>query len=176
MVEAFRLLGCGPALLDVAPTRNHRTLYVAVIGPGPEATDQDCDAARDIGRRLAELGHLVVTGGLGGVMEAASAGAQAAGGCTVGLLPGYDREAGNAFLSVALPTGLGELRNGLVVRCSDVVICVGGSWGTLSEVSLAMRTGVPVIALDGGWSLPAAGAIRASTPDEAVQRAVSALA
>jgi uncharacterized protein (TIGR00725 family) len=97
-----------------------------------------------------------------GVMEAACRGASERGGLTVGILPGRDRAGANAYLTVALPTGLGELRNGLVVATSEAVIAVGGSWGTLSEIALAMRTGKPTIVL-GGWTIqdPAAG-----RPDE----------
>ena len=80
-------------------------------------------------------------------MAAACRGAVSAGGMTVGILPGSDRSAGNEWLTVAIPTGLGELRNGLVVRAADAVIAVGGAYGTLSEVALALKTGVPVIGL-----------------------------
>jgi len=94
----------------------------------------------------------LVSGGLGGVMAAASEGASSRGGLTIGLLPGRDRTAGNPHLSAVLPTGLGELRNGLVVGVSDAVIAIGGSWGTLSEIALAMRTGKPTVVI-GGWVL-----------------------
>lgn len=113
----------------------------------------------------------MVTGGLGGVMEASARGAAGAGGLVVGLLPGRDRAAGNPYLTVALPTGLGELRNGLIVRASDALICVGGSWGTLSEIALAVRTGVPVVML-GGWGLPSDGPIQVDSPAEAVRLTV----
>ena len=83
------------------------------------------------------------------------AGPPSAGGVVVGLLPGTDRSAANPYVTVAIPTGLGELRNALLVRSSDVVVSVGGSWGTLSEVALAVRTGVPVVAI-GGWTLTTA--------------------
>lgn len=128
-------------------------VYVAVVGPGRDVSPDLLAEAKDVGRLLAQEGCTVVTGGLGGVMEAASQGAYAEGGLTVGLLPGSSRTEGNDFLTVALPTGLGEMRNALVVRSCHVVICVGGSWGTLSEVALAVRTGVPVVALH-GWQLP----------------------
>ncbi|SEM23455.1 TIGR00725 family protein [Streptacidiphilus jiangxiensis] len=149
--------------------------YVAVIGPG-EATPAECDTAGEVGRRLAEAGAVLVCGGLGGVMEAAARGASAAGGTTVGLLPGRDRSAGNPHLTVCLPTGLGELRNGLVVGTADAVIAVGGSWGTMSEIALALRTGKPVVAL-AGWDLrppsgDAPGPRPAATPEEAVALAV----
>jgi uncharacterized protein (TIGR00725 family) len=127
-------------------------VYVAVVGPGGEATPGECALARDIGRLLAERGVVVLTGGLGGVMAAAADGATSAGGLAVGVLPGSDRTAGHPDSSVLLATGLGELRNGVLVRSADALIAVGGSWGTLSEVALAMRTGVAVIAVD-GWAV-----------------------
>jgi hypothetical protein len=114
----------------------------------------------------------VLTGGLGGVMAAATEGAAAAGGLTVALLPGTDRSGSPA--TVVIPTGLGELRNGLLVRAADAVIAVGGSWGTLSEIALAMRTGVPVVCL-GGWDVRDAVGEKvklrsADSPAEAVAR------
>jgi uncharacterized protein (TIGR00725 family) len=126
------------------------TWYVAVVGPGTTATDDDRDTAREVGRRLAEAGCIVVNGGLDGVMAAAAAGVAEAGGTSVGLLPGADRSGAAADLTIAIPTGLGELRNALIVRSADAVIAVGGSWGTLSEVALSMRTGKPVVSV-GGW-------------------------
>jgi uncharacterized protein (TIGR00725 family) len=147
--------------------------YVGVIGPG-EASAAEAEQAEEVGRRLAEHGAVVVCGGLGGVMEAACRGARAAGGVTVGLLPGADRSAANRHVAIALPTGLGELRNGLIVRASDAVIAVGGGWGTLSEIALARRTGVPVVGL-GTWSVERAGeraAEEARDAREAVARAL----
>lgn len=123
--------------------------YVGVVGPG-EPTGEVAEAAEEVGRLLAERGHVVVTGGLGGVMAAASRGAHEVGGDVVGLLPGQDRGAANPWVTIALPTGVGELRNALLVRSCDALVAVGGSWGTLSEVALAVRTGVPVVSL-GGW-------------------------
>ena len=126
--------------------------YVGVVGPS-DASAGEVASAEELGRGLAQGGHVVVCGGLGGVMAAVSRGAAEAGGVVVGLLPGTDRAAANEHVTVAIPTGLGELRNGLLVRTCDVVVSIGGSWGTLSEVALAVRTGVPVLAL-GGWDLP----------------------
>jgi uncharacterized protein (TIGR00725 family) len=130
------------------------TLYVSVVGPG-RATAVQTEAAGALGRGLARLGAAVVTGGLGGVMAAASRGAAEAGGLVVALLPGAAREEANPWATVVVPTGLGEGRNALVVRTSDVVVAVGGSWGTLSEVALAARAGVPVLVLGGtgAWSV-----------------------
>lgn len=144
-------------------------VYVAVIGPG-EAGEHDVAAAREVGRLLAEAGAIVLTGGLGGVMAAATDGASAAGGLTVALLPGTDRAASAA--TVVIPTGLGELRNALLVRAADAVIAVGCSWGTLSEIALAMRTGVPLVCL-GGWQVVGADLPRAESPADAVRQALT---
>jgi uncharacterized protein (TIGR00725 family) len=150
-------------------------LYVSVIGPGDGASEALQAAAREVGRLVAEAGGIVVTGGGSGVMAAATLGAGAAGGRTVALLPGLDRGSAAAPADVVIPTGLGELRNGLVVRAADVVIAVGGSWGTTSEIALAMRTGVPIVALSGWRYVEGDGdeleVHRASTPAEAVAAA-----
>jgi uncharacterized protein (TIGR00725 family) len=125
--------------------------YIGVAGasrPEPPLLDQ----AEVLGRRLAEAGAVVVCGGGPGVMEAVCRGARSAGGTTVGLLPGLDRREGNPHLSVAIPTGMGQGRNLLLVRSSDALVAVGGGFGTLSELALALRTGVPVVGL-ATWSL-----------------------
>ncbi|WP_286955539.1 MULTISPECIES: TIGR00725 family protein [Arsenicicoccus] len=122
--------------------------YVGVVGPGA-ATSEQVEQAVTVGRLLAEQGLVVVTGGLGGVMAGAARGCAQAGGTSLGLLPGDDRSAANPHLSVTIPTGLGEMRNALLVRACDAVVAVGHSWGTVSEIALAARTGVPVVLLDG---------------------------
>ena len=122
---------------------------------------------------LADAGAVVVTGGLGGVMEAASMGARAAGGTTVGLLPGSDRRDGNRWLSIAIPTGMGEARNALVVRAADGVIAIGGGWGTLSEIAFARKTGKPAVGLQ-SWDLD--GVDGFDTPAEAVGALLHTLA
>ena len=142
--------------------------YVAVIGPS-HATADETRAAEVIGRGLADGGAIVVCGGLGGGMEAACRGAFTAAGTTVGLLPGTDRTSANEWVQIALPTGLGELRNGLVVRAADAVVAVGGAYGTLSEIALALRANVPVIGLR-TWGIE--GIERVSSPSEAVARAL----
>jgi uncharacterized protein (TIGR00725 family) len=127
------------------------SLYIGVAGasrPEPALLEQ----AELLGRRLAEAGAVVVCGGGPGAMEAACRGARSAGGTTVGLLPGLDRAEGNPHLSVALPTGLGQGRNLLLVRSSDALVAVGGGFGTLSEIALALRTGTPLVGL-ATWSL-----------------------
>lgn len=130
--------------------------YVAVVGPSAPGDAGLLDQASAAGRLLAARGWVVVTGGLGGVMAAAADGVAEAGGTAVALLPGSDREAASPGHTVAIPTGLGEMRNALLVRSVDAVLAVGGSWGTLSEVALAARTGVPVFSV-AGWDLSGTG-------------------
>ena len=129
--------------------------------------------AEEVGRLLAEAGAVVVTGGLGGVMEAASKGAHEAGGTTLGILPGTDRGEANPWVGVAVPTGIGEARNALVVRAADGVIAVGGAWGTLSEIAFARKTGKPVAGL-GSWDLD--GVDKFDAPAEAVRAVLHTLA
>ena len=119
---------------------------------------------------------MVVCGGLAGVMEAACRGAKDAGGATLGILPGLDRSDANPYVDVAVPTGLGEARNALVVRAADALIAVGGEWGTLSEIALAMRAGKRVVGL-GTWELQRAGRpveeiFAAADPEQAVELAL----
>jgi uncharacterized protein (TIGR00725 family) len=144
--------------------------YVAVVGPG-DASPHELQSAEDVGAGLAARGAVVVTGGLGGVMEAACRGARSRRGRTVGILPGEDRTAANGWVEIAIATGLGELRNGLVVRAADGLVAVGGGHGTLSEVALALKLGRPVVGL-GTWEVH--GVEHVSTPEEAIDR-ISAL-
>jgi len=152
-------------------------VYLGVIGessPAPRALE----AAEAVGRCVAEAGAVLVCGGLGGVMEAACRGARAAGGITIGILPGSDRAEGNAYLTHAIPTGLGPARNILVVRAADAVIAVGGRFGTLSEIAFAKIEGRPVVGLE-TWTLSRPEMpdpiIRAGTAGEAVAKALAAL-
>ena len=149
--------------------------YVAVIGSS-EAHAELAAAAEAVGLRLAEQGAVLVCGGLGGVMEAACRGALSAGGMTVGVLGDADRRRANPFVEVALATGIGEARNAIVAGAADAVIAVGGEYGTLSEIALAMRAGKPVIGLD-TWELARAGRpderiVRAASPEQAVEMAL----
>jgi uncharacterized protein (TIGR00725 family) len=149
--------------------------YVAVVGAG--AADARLAAvAFEVGRRLAERGAVMVCGGLGGVMEAACRGAKSAGGTTVGILPGTDRREANPFVDLAVATGLGEARNALVVRAGDAVIAVGGEFGTLSEIALALKAGKRVVGIE-TWELAKGGQAvvaiaRAKTAEEAVELAL----
>jgi uncharacterized protein (TIGR00725 family) len=129
--------------------------HIAVVGPARHVAAAELAAAEEAGAAIADAGATLVCGGLGGVMEAACRGARSRGGLTVGLLPGTDREDANGWVVLALPTGLGEARNALVVRAADAVVAIGGGWGTLSEIALALRAGIPVLGV-GTWE-PARG-------------------
>jgi uncharacterized protein (TIGR00725 family) len=142
---------------------------VAVIGSREPSADQD-RAARIVGRELATAGATVVTGGGQGVMAAASRGAHEAGGMVVGILPGIERSAANPWVKVAIPTGMGELRNGLVVRCADAVVAVGGAYGTLSEIALALGANLPVVGYD-TWGIEGIEVVE--SPEEAAARALA---
>jgi uncharacterized protein (TIGR00725 family) len=151
--------------------------YVAVVGGG-DASAQEIRDAELVGRGLAERGAVLVCGGLGGVMEAACRGAKSAGGTTLGILPGSRRGDANAFVDISIPTGLGEMRNGLVVRSADALIAIGGEFGTLSEVALALKAGKTVVGL-GTWQLakggePVEAIVSAASAEDAVARALAA--
>jgi uncharacterized protein (TIGR00725 family) len=154
----------------------HRVPHIGVVGSGSAGRDQ-LILAEEVGRLLAARGALLVCGGLGGVMEAACRGAKSSGGTTVGILPGLDRSEANSWVDVAIPTGLGEARNALVVRSADALVAIGGEYGTLSEIALALKTGKPVVGID-TWELsrrgqPAMEIVRTRTPAEAVDRALA---
>ena len=142
---------------------------VSVIGSGKEHEA----AAEEIGRLLAERGCTVVTGGLDEVMAAAHRGAKGAGGTTIAILPGERRADANAWADHVVVTGIGHARNLAVAASGDAVIAVGGSWGTLAEIAFARRLGRPVVVLVGGPEVD--GVERASTPAEAVERALAHL-
>jgi uncharacterized protein (TIGR00725 family) len=146
---------------------------VAVIGPS-DASDEQLATAERCGRLLAKAGVVVVTGGLGGVMAAACRGAAEADGLTVGLLPGRDPADANPWVALPVATGMGEARNTLVVAAAQAVLAVGLSWGTLSEVSLAMASGKPVVAI-GIDRLPLDGVVYTQTADDAVNEVLARL-
>jgi uncharacterized protein (TIGR00725 family) len=143
---------------------------VAVVG-GHRCSPEEAALAEAAGRLLAERGAIVLCGGLGGVMEAAARGARSVrGGLAVGLLPGDDPADANEYVDVALATGIGEMRNALIVRAARAVIAIGGGWGTLSEIALARRIGRPVVGLHDAF--PDLDIPRAATAAEAVALAL----
>src|SRR5207302_3460904 len=144
--------------------------YVAVCGAS-EATPSQLDAAREVGKLLAQNGAVVINGGFGGVMGAASEGAAGAGGTVVGILPDAERADVNAHLTIAIATGLGQARNAVIVTAADSVIAIGHGWGTLSEIALARRLDRTVVALD-TWDVKGLDVVH--SPAEAVQRALEA--
>lgn len=146
---------------------NNKT-HIGVIGAG------DCpvelySAAYDVGHIIGEKGWVLICGGLGGVMEGAAKGCLEKGGITVGLLPGTEKESANRFITLAIPTGMGEARNVLVVRASDVVIAIAGGYGTLSEIGLALKIGKPVIGLNTWRDID--GVDYVETPQQAIEQA-----
>ncbi len=140
-------------------------MRVSVIG-GSTATQPEADAAREVGRILAERGHTVVCGGLGGVMEAVCEGAAAGDGRTIGIVPGPSHDDANEYVDVAVATGLGHARNALVVMNGEAVVAIDGGGGTLSEIGFSFVFDRPVAGL-GTHDVPGIEAV--ATPEEAVR-------
>lgn len=138
---------------------------IGVIGAG-EAREELLRIAEEVGRLLAKEGAIVITGGLSGVMEAASKGAFLEGGITVGILPTLKKEDANPYVKIPIPTGMGEIRNALIVRASDALIAIGGGYGTLSEIAFALKTGKRVVGIK-TWKID--GVIEVKTAQEAVE-------
>lgn len=163
---------------------------IAVCGPG-DPTPEERDAAEAVGRLVAGRGAVLICGGLGGAMAAACEGAKRAGGTTIGVIPGLDRIAANPWVDHVICTGLGQARNAVIIASAQAVIAIGGGWGTLSEIALALRTGRPTILL-GGWAVPLADPLTrdtvadlarlggrpvvADTPENAVSQAFALIA
>ncbi len=144
--------------------KHFRIPLISVVG-GATCSPEEAHLAEEVGRLLARRGFGVVCGGRGGVMAAVCRGANQMGGVTIGLLPGEDDREANPWVQMAIPTGLGEARNALVARAGLGMIAIGGGYGTLSEVALALKWGKRVAGL-GTWEIP--GVFRAATPEEAV--------
>jgi uncharacterized protein (TIGR00725 family) len=149
--------------------------FIAVIG-GSQCSKKEAQLAEEVGRELARRGAILVCGGLGGIMKAVCKGAGSAGGTTIGILPGDSPQTANPYVQIPIVTGLGEARNVIVVKSAQAVIAIGGGYGTLSEISHALRNGVPVIGLN-TWSLARNGRqdksiIPAQSPIEAVDKAL----
>jgi uncharacterized protein (TIGR00725 family) len=126
-------------------------MAIAVIGAGTCDSDV-ASIAYEVGRAVAQRGAVLITGGSTGVMQAASQGARSEQGLVVGILPGLDAHEANDAVDIAIPTGMGQLRNGLVVSSANAVIAVGGEWGTLSEIGFARKLGKPVVGIK-TWKL-----------------------
>ena len=153
-------------------------LHIGVISEG-RCSPRVAARAERVGAAIAAAGAVLVCGGLGGVMEAASRGAARAGGVVIGLLPGVDRADANRWVTIPIVTGMDQARNVILVRSCDAVIAVGGMYGTLSEIALALKLGRPVIGL-GTWRLlpperRRVPIIRATSPENAVHRALHAV-
>jgi uncharacterized protein (TIGR00725 family) len=149
-------------------------LYISVIGHSL-AGERDMELAYAVGEEIARRGHVLVCGGLGGVMEAASHGARDAGGLAIGILPGADRSHANKWLSVSIPTDMGHARNAIVALSGDAIIAVCGGYGTLSEIAFGLKMGKPVIGLE-SWDLgecpqESTHIVHAKTPNYAVDLA-----
>jgi len=150
--------------------------FIAVIG-GSQCSSQEAELAEEVGREIARQDAILVCGGLGGVMEAACKGAYSEGGITIGILPGDSRRQANPYVQIPIVTTIGYSRNIIVVKSAQAVIAVGGSYGTLSEISHALQGGIPVIGLN-TWSLSRNGQqdnsiILAQNPIEAVNKALN---
>lgn len=145
---------------------------IAVCGPGVADPDT-LTLAEEVGRHIAEAGATLICGGHGGVMEAACKGASAAGGLTIGVLPGPDRAAANPYVQIPIVTNMGQARNVIIVDSADAVIAISGEYGTLSEIALALKVGTPVVGLN-TWEVGKPGSNtsdpihRAATPEQAV--------
>ena len=152
-------------------------MIVAVIGGG-DCSLKTAKLAYEVGRRLAENGAMLICGGLGGVMEAACRGAREAGGATIGILPGNEAADANAYVDIPIVTGMGGMRNVIIVKSAAAVIAVDGEFGTLSEIAYALKHRIPVVGLN-TWELAKQGKsdnsiILAENPQDAVEKALAA--
>jgi hypothetical protein len=151
-------------------------MIIAVIGDS-SCSPEEAKLAETVGELLAQQGVTIICGGLSGVMEAVCRGAKSKGGVTVGILPGQDSSMANPWVDIPVVTGIGEARNVTVVKSAQVVIAIGGSYGTLSEIAYALKSSIPVIGLN-TWSLSRNGQednsiIRVQSATEAVDKAIS---
>lgn len=142
-----------------------RKYIIGVIGAG-RAEESLMRTAEACGRLIALRGAILISGGLGGVMEASAKGAKSSGGITVGILPSDRPDSTNPFIDIPVTTGFGEGRNIIIVRSADGLIAIGGEYGTLSEIAFALKAGKPVVGLH-SWDIK--GIIKADTPEEAVE-------
>ena len=154
-------------------------MIIAVIGKGDGCSAEAYALAEAVGREVARRGHVVVCGGLNGVMEAACKGAKSEGGDTIGILPGEDPRGANPYVDTPIATGMGYARNAIIVLTAEAAIAIHGEYGTLSEIALARGYDRPVVGLR-SWSLtrPDGAADRsiipADDPSDAVEKAIQA--
>jgi uncharacterized protein (TIGR00725 family) len=142
-------------------------MIIAVIGAG-SCSREIYSIAEEVGKLIALNGAVLVTGGLGGVMEAASKGTQEEGGITVGILPGFSKEEANRYVDIPIATGLSHARNAVIARSADALIAIAGEYGTLSEIAIALKLGKPVIGIKTWDTIE--GIIRVNTPAEAIKK------
>lgn len=143
---------------------------IGVIGTS-EASTEEYQTAEEVGREIARRKGILVCGGLGGVMEASCRGAKSEGGLTIGIIPGSTKKEANPYVDIPIVTGISEARNIIVVRSSNAIIAIGGSFGTLSEIAFALKLEIPVVGIN-TWEV-STNIKKATTPKEAVDLAFS---
>jgi len=143
-----------------------RKKVISVIG-GHSCNKEVEQIAQNLGKKLAKVVDILISGGLSGTMKAVCSGFKVGGGITIGIIPSYDKKDANEFVDIVIPTGLGLARNVLVVKSADVVIALPGEAGTLSEIAYCLQFGIPVISVD-SWDMP--GVIKVNTVEEAVKK------
>lgn len=139
-------------------------MTIAVIG-GHSCSSEIAQIAEEVGKEIAQLGATLICGGLGGVMLAACKGAKSGGGKTIGILPGHDQREANPYVDIPIATGLGYLRNNLVVKNADIVIAIDGQEGTLSEIAFALQMSKPILGIN-TWDIP--GVVKVNDAQEAI--------
>jgi len=145
---------------------------IAVCG-GATTDDPTAELAEAVGYELACAGATLVCGGLGGVMERACKGAKRAGGLTVGIIPGTDRTAANDYVDITVASGMAQGRNAVIIHTADGVIALPGSFGTLSEIALALNMGKPVVTIGSWWTIPSVKAYESAS--EAVRQIIESV-
>jgi len=144
-------------------------IKIGVLGAS-SCNETIASIAYEVGQEVVRQGAVLICGGLGGVMEAASKGAKAAGGLTVGILPGSSAKDGNPYIDLTIVTDMGQARNIILVQSSDAVIAVSGAYGTLSEIAIALKLGVPCIGIQ-TWEIDRR-IIGVKSPEQAVRLAI----
>lgn len=149
--------------------KKHKPKIIAVIG-GAETTKKNLQIAEEVGRLIARSGNHLITGGMGGVMEAASRGAKAGRGLVLGIIPSTDKRSANEYVDIPIVTGMNQARNIIIARTCDCAIAIDGKYGTLSEIAFCLMFGIPVIGIN-TWRIEAP-IIHVTTAEEAVRKAL----